>query len=254
MSAAMNVSDTCDGMDEKGFALLRGVFPSAEVDAMVAGLADALSREAGSEGPLRAQTGGVYASRNVLDLWPPAAWIWRRPALLEPLDALLGPHFGLVRVLYFDKPPGQTWSLPWHKDLTVAVRDNRLGGSRFRNPTRKAGVSHVEAPEEVLEQMATVRIHLDEVTEENGPLKVLPGSHDTGKRPAGEAGLAHTVFAGRGDVLLMRPLLAHCSGPSRADTTLHRRILHLEFAGTPELPDGYAWHQFVSGSRLARPA
>ena len=49
----------------------------------------------------------------------------------------------------------------------------------------------------------------------------------------------------RGDVLLMRPLLAHNSGRSHPETTRHRRILHLEFAGLAELPDGFAWHTFV---------
>jgi ectoine hydroxylase-related dioxygenase (phytanoyl-CoA dioxygenase family) len=42
-------------------------------------------------------------------------------------------------------------------------------------------VPHVEAPEEVLREMVTAGIHLDEVTDENGPLKVVPGSHLTGK-------------------------------------------------------------------------
>ena len=50
---------------------------------------------------------------------------------------------------------------------------------------------------------------------------------------------------GRGDVLLMRPLLAHCSNRSYAGTLRHRRILHLEFAGSADLPDGYTWHTFL---------
>jgi hypothetical protein len=49
----------------------------------------------------------------------------------------------------------------------------------------------------------------------------------------------------RGDVLVIRPLVAHCSLPSAPDAKRHRRILHLEFAGTPDLPDGYAWHDFI---------
>ena len=35
--------------------------------------------------------------------------------------------------------------------------------------------------------MLTARLHLDEVTEENGPLRVLPGSHRGGK-DAGASG------------------------------------------------------------------
>ncbi len=137
--------------------------------------------------------------------------------------------------------------MPWHKDLTIAVRDNRLPSSHFAKPTRKAGVPHVEAPRAVLESMLTVRIHLDDATMENGPLKVVPGSHRTGKALALDLAPSACVLAQRGDVLLMRPLLAHCSGKSHPDTERHRRILHLEFAVSPELPDGYAWHDFIPG-------
>jgi hypothetical protein len=55
------------------------------------------------------------------------------------------------------------------------------------------------------------------------------------------------ILANQGDVLLMRPVLAHCSGKSHPDTTRHRRILHLEFATSPDLPDGYVWHDFIAG-------
>jgi hypothetical protein len=52
-------------------------------------------------------------------------------------------------------------------------------------------------------------------------------------------------------VLLIRPLVAHCSGKSHPDTRRHRRILHLEFAASPHLPDGYAWHDFLPGKPAA---
>ena len=129
----------------------------------------------------------------------------------------------------------------------VAVRDNRLPSRAFSKPTIKAGVPHVEAPLEVLEQMVTVRIHLDSVTEENGPLKVLPGSHRTGKDLRMGETAAHSILVERGDILLMRPLLAHSSGHAHADNRRHRRILHLEFAVSAELPDGYAWYDFRPG-------
>jgi ectoine hydroxylase-related dioxygenase (phytanoyl-CoA dioxygenase family) len=206
---------------------------------MIAGLESSLRNT------ITAGDGTVYAARNVLDAWPPAVSIWRRPVLLGPLTDLLGPGFGLVRGLHFDKPPGNSWSLPWHKDLTVAVRDNRLPSVRFRRPTAKAGVPHVEAPVDVLERMLTLRIHLDAADEDNGALKVIPGSHLLGKTL--QDGPVVTVRAAAGDVLLMRPLLAHCSGRSREGSPRHRRVLHLEFAADGDLGDGYEWHSFVPG-------
>ncbi|HEY1379310.1 MAG TPA: phytanoyl-CoA dioxygenase family protein, partial [Gemmataceae bacterium] len=236
----------CD-LNRDGFAVLPGVFPPAEVAALRDGLTEALAAN-GDAAPIRSSGGSVYAARNVLDLYPAAADAADRPPLPAALAAVLGPGYGLVRVLFFDKPPDRTWALPWHKDVTVAVRDNRRPGAAFTLPTCKAGVPHAEAPAAVLERMLTARVHLDDVTDENGPLRVLPGSHRTGKELRCDGFAPHAVLAAAGDVLLMRPLLAHASGCSRPGTRLHRRILHLEFAAAGELPDGYEWHTF-RGSR-----
>ena len=237
-------ADCVRRMEEDGFAILPDVLAPARVDAVLRELAAAFG-DPGREGAISTQEGTVYAARNVLTLWPGAADVWRAGALPEVLAALLGPYCGLVRVLFFDKPPQQTWALGWHKDLTIAVRDNRLPSQHFVKPTCKAGVAHVEAPEEVLRSMLAVRLHLDAATEENGPLRVIPGSHRTGKRLVLGDIAPVTVLTGRGAALLMRPLLAHSSGRSHPDTPQHRRVLHLEFAARPELADGYAWHTFL---------
>jgi hypothetical protein len=235
-------------IDHDGFAIVPRVL-SAQVDAILRELTPLL--EVPSEATaVRSRAGNVYAARNIVSLWPAAANVWRQPPLPDLLAAVLGRDFGLVRTLYFDKPPENTWSLPLHKDMTVAVRDNRLPSQLFGKPTRKAGVPHVEAPQTVLEAMLTMRIHLDDVTEENGPLQVVPGSHLTGTELK-LTGTPVSILAERGDVLLMRPLLAHGSPASRPGTGRHRRILHLEFAGCRELPDGFAWHNFIPGIAAA---
>jgi hypothetical protein len=246
--------DSCaEQVEQDGFALLPGVFSARQTDAIRHALDTALARASEVGSAILGRAGGVYAARNVLTLWPAAAEVWLQPPLPRALAAVLGPAFGLVRVLFFDKPPEQSWALPWHKDLTIAVRDNRLPGGRFRNPTRKAGVPHAEAPLEVLQAMLTARLHLDEVTDENGPLRVIPGSHRSGKVLELGAVAPHSVLARRGDVLLMRPLLAHCSNRSHGGTPRHRRILQLEFAASADLPDGYAWHTFLPAPRPGLP-
>jgi ectoine hydroxylase-related dioxygenase (phytanoyl-CoA dioxygenase family) len=236
-----------DTLERDGYTVLSNVFSNEAVTNIVRSLEDIFGERIGEEASIRGDEGVIYAARNILTLWPEAADVWRVAVLMDSLTAVLGPSFGLVRILFFDKPPGQTWALPWHKDLTIAVRDNQLLSREFTKPTRKAGVPHVEAPQFVLESMLTVRIHLDEATMENGPLKVVPGSHRTGKTLTLDLTPPVCVLAKRGDVLLMRPLLAHCSGKSHLGTERHRRVLHLEFAASLELPDGYAWYEFVRG-------
>jgi hypothetical protein len=238
----MPAIDLLSSLDRDGFHLLRGAFSSPDCDRLLGEWEAACATDA--NGVMRSAAGAVYGARNVLDLWPDALRLLHQPALTEAVRGVLGPGFGLVRILYFDKPPGESWALPWHKDLAVAVKDNRLPSAEFGRPTTKYGVPHVEAPAWLLDQMLTARLHLDEVTEENGPLRVLPGSHRGGK-DAGASGNEVRILCGRGDVLLMRPLLSHCSGHSAAGTTRHRRVLHLEFSGVRDLPDGYAWHTFT---------
>jgi hypothetical protein len=225
-----------------GFTTVGGIFEADEVDQLSAELMDAVSKP---QAAVLQRDGTIYAARNLLQFWPRAGHVWRRSPLITLLGEILSPHFGLVRGLYFDKPPAQTWSLPWHKDLTIAVRDNRLPTKEFRNPTTKAGVPHVEASETILESMLIARIHLDEVTGENGPMTVIAGSHLTGKRMDIDESRAQSILARKGDVLLIRPLVAHNSIPGRPGNQAHRRILHLEFAGRRVLPDGYEWHDFV---------
>jgi hypothetical protein len=228
-----------------GYVVLPTVLAPHAVEALADQLQVALASQSDAYESIRTQSGGIYAARNVLTLWPEAARVWRTPLLLDALRQVLGLDFGLVRVLFFDKPPERTWALPWHKDMTIAVREH--GDSpRFGKPTRKAGIPHVEAPVEVLEQMLTVRMHLDDVDDENGPLKVIPGSHRTGKELILDGTPPVSIHARRGDALLICPLVAHCSNKSHPDTRRHRRILHFEFAASSELPDGYAWHDFIA--------
>src|SRR5262245_11354590 len=203
-----------ESLARDGFAVLPCVFSPEQVERILAEWTAALEGTHDAA-KIQSQSGVTYAARNVLRLWPAAADVWRRSPLPEVLAHVLGPDFGLVRTLFFDKPPRQTWALPWHKDLTIAVRDHSRRSPHFSRPTRKAGVPHVEAPPEVLENMLTARIHLDDMTEENGPLKVIPGSHRAGKAPSKGDVSPQAILGNRGDVLLLRPLVEHCSGLSQ---------------------------------------
>ena len=239
------MSGTLDRIECVGIALVASVFSPTDAGEIAAALSATLQSHEAAAASVRTSKGTVYAARNILDIWPPAREVWKRPDLVTLLNAMLGREFGLVRALFFDKPPDRTWSLGWHKDLTIAVADNSLPSQRFSGRNFKAGVPHVQAPVEVLEAMLTLRIHLDDVTDENGPLMVIPGSHRAGKAALADPLQPVTIYARRGDVLAMRPLVSHASGNSVAGTTLHRRILHLEFAASPVLPDGFTWHTFL---------
>jgi hypothetical protein len=247
----MTISAFAPGMlgeqlERDGYAMLAGALNGTRVAEYLADLTLAMETQSDKDGAIRGGGSPISAARNLLHLWPRALDLAREPALRRAIVTTLGPGCGLVRGLFFDKPPGQSWALPWHKDLTIAVQNNRLPSSVFVRPTTKAGIPHVEAPEQVLRAMLTARIHFDDVTDENGPLLLAPGSHRYGKRLTANAADARicSIQAVAGDVLLMRPLVTHSSGYAHAETRRHRRVVHLEFAPAAPLPDGYSWHDF----------
>ncbi len=83
--------------------------------------------------------------------------------------AVLGAGAQAVRAILFDKSAEANWSLAWHQDRTIVVRD-RMAVPGYGPWTVKAGLQHVAPPFALLEGMMTLRIHLDPVTLDNAPL------------------------------------------------------------------------------------
>lgn len=204
-----------------------------------------LLREGTDSGDLLSRGGVVYAVRNLLDHRPVLAKVLVQLALEPVLAELVAPHWRLVRLQYLDKPVAAGWSLPWHRDRAIAIEDP-VPARESPGLSRKAGVWHVTAPPGVLRDMLAIRLHLDDVDGFNGPLEVVPGSHDGpdemmrfDQPPAHRR--SRRIECRAGDILLMRPLLLHRSGSPSGGQTRSRRVLHYE-VGPPEpgLP-GVRW-------------
>lgn len=237
-------------LERDGYAILPAVLAADRVETLVSDLEHALPLNGTS---VLASRGHVYGVRNLVEVWPSAHTVASEIARRAAIAELLGPGFGLVRSIFFDKPPGRSWSLPWHRDLTIAVREGRVNPDGFTRPTVKAGVPHVEAPAWLLRRMLTARIALDDVADDHGPLLVVPGTHDDADVDhlpgAGDLrSRARAVHMRAGDVLLIRPLVVHRSGASRKGTPLHRRTLHFEFGPEGLLPPALEWHSFLRPS------
>ncbi|MGI9473982.1 MAG: phytanoyl-CoA dioxygenase family protein, partial [Rubripirellula sp.] len=189
-----------------------------------------------------APRGRLVGGRNLLSHW--AGWrrLFDQPAVMRLVKQYVGSQAGVVRALFFDKPPGESWALSIHRDKTIAVESHCDPADPFSKPTRKAGVPHVEATHELLNQMLTLRFHLDPMCDENGPLTVISGSQDLDNEALQPD--AETIHCGRGDVFAMRPLLLHGSKSAQATTAMHRRVVHFELAPSGELPRNYRWNEF----------
>jgi hypothetical protein len=221
---------------QSGFHIVRKVFSADEIGELRAE-ADRVASEAGS-----------VCVRHLNG----RSELFTRLSFSDRIMDLMSGSFVPVRSILFDKTPDQNWPVAWHQDLTISVGEKMLAAG-YGPWSVKEGVVHVQPPVALLEQMVTVRVHLDETSAGNGALKVIPGSHQLGKIPA-ESIRAHTEGSHvvcecePGDVLLMSPLLLHAS--SRSATPLRRRIVHIEYAPPQALEKGLTWHEALASTAL----
>ncbi len=230
-------------LERFGYRIIRDVASPAECERIGSEIAAILGSEATNR--IENREGSIVGGRNLIEhdaLWRP--WI-ANIQLARMIRDYVGPKASVVRILYFDKPPGQGWALSLHRDRTIAVREHHNPPDPFSKPTCKAGVAHVEANEELLTKMLTLRLHLDPMRADNGPLFIVPRSHlmtqNGGVEPAAKEG-TQTIYCRAGDVFAMRPLLSHGSYATDPATSLRRRVLHLELAPRDALPAPYQWH------------
>ena len=107
--------------------------------------------------------------------------------------------------------------LAWHKDLTIAVRDNTLPSEHFCKPT-----SRPACPTSKHRVSCSSKcLAADPFGRRDRRKRAAP--HSAGLAPLGQGGGCRADGAGgdparAGDVLAMRPLVSHSSGASRAGT------------------------------------
>ena len=222
---------------ESGFAVIEDVLTQETI----AELLSALERMTDSVSMRR--RGGIFAIRNLLDIAPEVQALAQLPELRALIDAVLGQEAIPVRGILFDKIPDANWKVPRHQDVTIAVQE-KVDIEGFGPWSIKADVLHVQPPAYVLENMISLRLHLDRCGEENGALRVLPGSHLRGRISGDQISnirdeaVEHVCEVNTGGVLLMRPLLLHASSPSQVPG--HRRVIHIDYAAV-DLPTGMQW-------------
>lgn len=151
-----------------------------------------------------------------------------------------------VQCTYFDKSEQSNWFVGYHQDLSVPVRE-WVACADCTGWTQKEGITFVQPPLPVLESLVSVRLHLDENTPDNGPLRIVPGSHVLGRLGPDTERIRQgrdeiVCLAPERSALVFKPLLLHASSKSRS--ALPRRILHFLF-GPAALPHDLNWHTAI---------
>ena len=164
-----------------------------------------------------------------------------------PIGALASSSIGVngkaVRAILFDKSAATNWSLAWHQDRTICVRE-RVDVSGFGPWSIKAGLNHVAPPFDLLARMVTLRVHLDDVPATNAPLLVAPGSHRLGRVSVDQVedvvarcGVM-PCYASAGDVWAYATPILHASEAASQPT--RRRVLQVDYCAE-DLPGGLEW-------------
>jgi ectoine hydroxylase-related dioxygenase (phytanoyl-CoA dioxygenase family) len=238
MDIAYNIKEK---IAEEGFAIVDNIFTTEEVDNLLVAISHVDKTK-----PTFRKTTDLFAIRQFFKEVPAAYDIvFNNNKLNALIKELFGDEFFVVKAIYFDKPENSNWFVSYHQDLTISV-DTKTDIEGSGPWTAKHNQYAVQPPLHILQDGFTIRMHLDDTNEENGALKVIPGSHVKGiYRPETidwsiEAEVVCTVP--KGGIMIMKPLLLHSS--SRTTNNNKRRVVHIEFSRCV-LPDKLKWAEYI---------
>ena len=221
----MTISAESSAIQDQGFAILPAVLPGEVMDRALEHIL-ALS-------PNRSRAG----ARHLLGL-DPVAKLASCPQLIAVASAVLGPAVFPFRATLFEKTAKANWLVVWHQDTALPLH-NRREVHGWGPWSVKDGVTYAHAPAAALSQVLALRIHFDDSTCDNGPLRILPGTHNMGVLSELQMSELTTRIApiscmvAKGGVVAMRPLTVHASSKSHVD--MPRRVLHIEYAASESI-------------------
>ncbi|MDB5209037.1 MAG: phytanoyl-CoA dioxygenase [Flavisolibacter sp.] len=222
----------------EGYAILENIYTSSEVDKLLS-----IISQAGSSKSTFRKTTDLFAIRQFLKEIPEATPVIFNENLSSIISNIFGEDYFVVKSIYFDKPAASNWFVAYHQDLTISL-DKKTNTEGFSAWTTKQNQYAVQPPLSMLEKNFTVRIHLDDTTENNGALKVIPASHLKGIQRSETIDLTIekevSCCVSRGGIMIMKPLLFHASG--RTINNQQRRVVHIEFSNQL-LPKPLQWSE-----------
>jgi phytanoyl-CoA hydroxylase len=219
-----------DFYKENGYVLVKGVFNESEVLQMRESVDKIIDRAAKAKMDRNHAWQGEYLPPEELkklvlkgfhDVHYHDAAFTRaaiHPNMVAVLSRLIGPNVHLHHSKMLVKPPEIGAAFPMHQDYPYFPHEKHT--------------------------MLAASIHLDNADEENGCLRVIPGSHKEGALPhVGAHYLNHKMYplsegtpcpAEAGDVLFFNYLTIHGSTPNRSERT--RRNVLFQYKDPNDFP------------------
>ena len=215
-------------LEEQGFEIIPGVLGTAEISFLLAAIE--------SSAVYRGRAG----MRHALEIEAVRS-LAAGARLISLAQHALGNDAVPFRATLFEKSSASNWLVVWHQDTALPLR-NRRDIDGWGPWSVKEGVICAHAPASALEQVLAIRVHLDDSTAENGPLKLLPATHrlgvlsDDAIHELAERTPAIECHVGSGGLVLMKPLIVHASSKSKDGAP--RRVLHIEYSARKSFDGG----------------
>lgn len=234
----MNLQHHKNSISESGFTVINAIFSDEEIDKII----HVLENIDTSKETFR-KSEDLFAIRQFLKEIPEVNELIFNENIKTIIKDVFGDKYVAVKSIYFDKPEKSNWYVAYHQDLTISV-DKKLELPNFGPWTTKQNQFAVQPPLDILENIYTIRIHLDDTDENNGALKVVPKSHAKGiYRPETIDWTIETeeiCNVEKGGIMIMKPLLLH--GSNRTTNGKKRRVIHIEFSNR-ELLEELNWSE-----------
>jgi len=234
----MNLQQHKNQIADNGFSVISNVYYMEEIER----ISEVIQNIDTSKDTFR-KSEDLFAIRQFLKEIPEVKHLIFNENLKTIIREIFGENYFVVKSIYFDKPEKSNWYVAYHQDLTISV-DKKLQLENFGPWTTKQNQFAVQPPLDILENIFTIRIHLDDTDENNGALKVVPKSHAKGiYRPETidwEVETENICNVENGGVMIMKPLLLH--GSNRTTNGKKRRVIHIEFSDR-ELPEELNWSE-----------
>ncbi|WP_292008304.1 phytanoyl-CoA dioxygenase family protein [Chryseobacterium sp.] len=221
-----------------GYAIIENVFSDDEITK----ISEEIQKIDTSKENFR-KSEDLFAIRQFLKEVPEINHLVFNTNIKEIIKKIFGDQYFVVKSIYFDKPETSNWYVAYHQDLTISV-DRKIDLPDFGPWTTKHNQFAVQPPLPILENIYTIRIHLDDTTKDNGALKVVPASHTKGiYRPETidwNTEIERINEVKKGGIMIMKPLILH--GSNRTINGNRRRVIHIEFSDQ-ELPQEMQWSE-----------
>jgi len=211
----MLTQDQIDFFDANGYLVVEDVVTPAQLAALRADFAawveESRARNASYgemvDGRARfdlepghsAETPGLRRVSSPIEVSKAYHEVMASSRMVEAVADLIGPNVKLHHTKINSKLPGTATKVEWHQDFPFTPHSN--------------------------DDVVTALLMVDEVTDENGPLEVVPGSHKGPIEPLWHNG-RFTGAVDRPTTERCITQAVRCTGPAGAVCLMHTRLLH----------------------------